>query len=175
MLVTEFGITVFIHPTINVFVFVSIIALQLPRESYFGFPESTSIVVRPEQYQNASLPMLVTELGMVTLVRPEQPENALSLMLVTEFGITVFLHPTINVFVFVSIIALHLSRESYFVFPDSTFIDVKSEQPEKAYFPMLVTELPIVTLVRPEQPEKAERPMLVTEFGMVTLVRPEQW
>ena len=69
--------------------------------------------------------MLVTEFGMVTLVRPEQPKNAELSMLVTEFGITVFLHPTINVFVFVFIIALQLSRESYFVFPDSTSIVVR--------------------------------------------------
>ena len=39
---------------------------------------------------------------------------------------------------------------------------------------MLVTELPMVTLVRLEQPENAELPMLVTEFGMVTFVRLEQ-
>ena len=37
---------------------------------------------------------------------------------------------------------------------------------------MLVTELPMVTLVRPLQYEKAQSPMLVTELGMVTLVRP---
>ena len=76
MLVTELGITVFLHPTINVFVFVFIIALQLSRESYFVFPDSTSIVVRPEQPEKALEPMLVTEFGMVTLVRPEQSENA---------------------------------------------------------------------------------------------------
>ena len=95
-------------------------------------------------------------------------------MLVTEFGITVFLHPTINVFVFVFIIALQLSRESYFVFPDSTSIVVRLEQPENAQPPMLVTEFGMVTLVKPEQPRKAPRPMLVTELGIVTLVRPEQ-
>ena len=39
---------------------------------------------------------------------------------------------------------------------------------------MLVTELPIVTLVSPLQPENAEDPMLVTEFGIVTLVSPLQ-
>ena len=95
-------------------------------------------------------------------------------MLVTELGITVFLHPTINVFVFVSIIALQLSRESYFVFPDSTSIVVRPEQSENAELPMLVTEFGIVTLVKLEQPEKAEPPMLVTELPIVTLVRPEQ-
>ena len=39
---------------------------------------------------------------------------------------------------------------------------------------MLVTLLPIVTLVKPEQPKKAQFPMLVTLLGIVTLVKPEQ-
>ena len=39
---------------------------------------------------------------------------------------------------------------------------------------MLVTELGMVTDVRPEQPLKAELPMLVTVLPMVTEVRPEQ-
>jgi hypothetical protein len=39
---------------------------------------------------------------------------------------------------------------------------------------MLVTELPMVTLVRPLQPPNAPPPMMVTELGMVTLVRPQQ-
>ena len=47
---------------------------------------------------------------------------------------------------------------------------VRPLQYAKARFPMLVTELPIVTLVRPLQYAKAQFPMLVTELGMVTLV-----
>ena len=39
---------------------------------------------------------------------------------------------------------------------------------------MLVTELGMVTLVKPLQSENAELPMLVTELGMVTEVRPLQ-
>ena len=39
---------------------------------------------------------------------------------------------------------------------------------------MLVTLLPMVTLVRPVQPENAQPPMLVTLFGIVTLVSPVQ-
>ena len=39
---------------------------------------------------------------------------------------------------------------------------------------MLVTELGMVTEVRPEQSRNAELSMLVTELGMVTEVRPEQ-
>ena len=38
---------------------------------------------------------------------------------------------------------------------------------------MLVTPLPIVTLVRLVQSKNAEEPMLVTLFGIVTLVRLE--
>ena len=76
MLVTEFGIIVFMHPTTTVFVFVYIIALQLSRESNIVFPDSTIIVVSPKQPLNAELSMLVTEFGIVMLVRSEQPENA---------------------------------------------------------------------------------------------------
>ena len=42
------------------------------------------------QWQNASLPILITLLGIVTLVRPEQPENAELPMLVTLLGIVTF-------------------------------------------------------------------------------------
>ena len=75
---------VFLHPAINMFETFSIIALQLSRESYLVFPDSTTILIRP-QYPNALLPMLVTEFGMVTLPRPER-KNADLPMLVTEFG-----------------------------------------------------------------------------------------
>ena len=68
--------------------------------------------VRPEQPENAYIPMLVTLLGMVMEVRPEQYSNARPPMLVTLLGIIVFLHPEIKVLVAVSIIALQLERES---------------------------------------------------------------
>ena len=56
--------------------------------------------------------MLVTLLGNVSSVKPLQPPKAAYPMLVTLFGMTLFLHPTINVLVSVSIIELQLSRES---------------------------------------------------------------
>ena len=87
---------------------------------------------------------------MVTLVRPEQSSNALLPMLVTELGMMVLLHPAINVFDAVSMMALQLSRESYEELPDATVRLVKLEQPLNAPLPMLVTEFPMVTLVRPE-------------------------
>ena len=46
MLVTVLGIIVFWQPAINVFVVVSIIALQLLRLSYFVFPFSTTMEVK---------------------------------------------------------------------------------------------------------------------------------
>ena len=53
-------------------------------------------------------------------------------------------------------------------------ISARALHPANAPVPMRVTELPMVTLVRPVQPENAEYPMLVTELGMVTLVKPVQ-
>ena len=76
MEVTELGIMVFLQPAINVLLDVLIMALQLLRESYAGFPLSTVTLVKPLQPRNAEDPMEVTELGIVTLVRPLQPSNA---------------------------------------------------------------------------------------------------
>ena len=73
MLVTDEGMVVALQPTMRVLLAVPIMALQLLRESYFVFPASTLILVKPVQRSNAKLPMLVTELGMVMLVKPVQP------------------------------------------------------------------------------------------------------
>ena len=105
--------------------------------------------VRLLHLEKAASSMLVTLLGMVTDVRPLQSEKAPSPMLVTLSGIAVFLHPLIKVFVDISIIELQLSLESYLGLPYSTRIDIKPLQPEKAYCPMLVTLLGMVTDVRP--------------------------
>ena len=67
---------------------------------------------RPLQPLKALLAIDVTLLGMVTEVRPLQLQNAPSPMDVTLLGIIVFLHPKINVFDAVSIMALQLLRES---------------------------------------------------------------
>ena len=69
IVVTLPGIIVFLQPLINVFVCVSMIALQFSRLSYTAFPFSTVMLVRPVQCQNASSPIVVTLLGIVTLVR----------------------------------------------------------------------------------------------------------
>ena len=106
-------------------------------------------LVKPLQPKNALQPISVTELGMVTLVKPLQPKNAYQPIEVTELGIIVFLHPLINVFVSVSIMALQFARESYTELPLSTFMLVKPLQLLNAYQPIEVTELPMMTLVKP--------------------------
>ena len=73
MLVTLLGMTVVLQPIIRVLLNVSIIALQLLRESYVEFPLSTMIVFRPLQFANAKPSMFVTLLEMVTEVRLLQP------------------------------------------------------------------------------------------------------
>ena len=70
MLVTELGITVFLHPATSVLDAVSMMALQSFLESYVVFSVSTLMEVRPLQKEKAPSPMEVTELGMVTEVRP---------------------------------------------------------------------------------------------------------
>ena len=55
ILVTELGIIVFLQPAIKVLEAVSIIALQLLRESYLGLPLSTTMLARPVQFSNLQL------------------------------------------------------------------------------------------------------------------------
>ena len=76
ILVTELGITVFLQPVIIVLVAVSMIALQLLRESYFGFELATLMLARLEQLWKVELLILVMELGKSMLINPEQPKKA---------------------------------------------------------------------------------------------------
>ena len=86
MLVTVLGMVVFLHPDISVFDDVSMIALQLFRESNLGFNESTVIEVRLVQPAKTSSSMVVTLLGMVIEVRQVQCMKAPPHMLVTLLG-----------------------------------------------------------------------------------------
>ena len=76
MLVTLLGIVVLLHPAINVLDDVSIIALQLLRESYLVFPFSTTMVVKSQQSTKAKYPMLITLLGIMMEGRPQQYAKA---------------------------------------------------------------------------------------------------
>ena len=100
MVVTLLGITVSPLPLINLFFAVSIMPLQLSRESYTGLPCSTTmarfamvdkalgmievtlagmvIALRLVQEPKATSSIAVTVLGMLTPVKPEQPSKALS-------------------------------------------------------------------------------------------------
>ena len=70
IIVTLFGMDVFLQPVIRVLVSVSIIALQLLRESYFKFPASTTIEVKLLHPPNGLSPILVTLLGIVIESKP---------------------------------------------------------------------------------------------------------
>jgi len=61
--------------------------------------------------------------------------------------------------------------ERYLVFAASTVIVARLAQPVKTSVPMVVTPLPMLTLLRLVQPLKALFPMLVTLFGIIMLVR----
>lgn len=107
--------------------------------------------VKPVQ-PKGSHPNSVTELGMVIDVKPVQPNKAKSPIDVTELGIVVVLQPKINLLLEVSIIALQLFRESYFVLSLATTIDANSLH--------WLKEVPLTE---------------VTEFGMVTEVKSGQY
>ena len=60
---------VFLHPNNNEFVAVSTIALQFSLESYTEFPLSTIMLAKPLHPQNACVPIVVTELGILIDVK----------------------------------------------------------------------------------------------------------
>ena len=78
--VTLLGIIVFLHPSINL-LSLSIIALQLLRESYLGLSASTVIDLRLLQLENPGpgLIIVVTFLGIIIEVKLLQPMNILDI------------------------------------------------------------------------------------------------
>jgi hypothetical protein len=74
--VTELGITELLNPATSVLEAVSMIALQLSRESNVVFSLSTVTLVTPLQPAKAWRPIVFTELGIAKLVSPVQYINA---------------------------------------------------------------------------------------------------
>ena len=70
---TSMGMNVFLQPASKVLDDVSMMALQLLRESYFALPDSTMIEASLVHVLKAKSWMSVTLLGMVIEVRPLQP------------------------------------------------------------------------------------------------------
>lgn len=87
MEVTLLGITVFLQPTRSSLVDVSMMALQLFRESKTLLLESTVIDAKAEQPEKVEPLIMVTLLGIVTEVRFVHLSNALTEIVVTLFGI----------------------------------------------------------------------------------------
>ena len=75
---TLLGIFVFLQPEINLFVDVSIMALQLPVLLYFELPLATDIDVNPLQLENGLVLIKFTLAGIVIEVKLLQPEKAAS-------------------------------------------------------------------------------------------------
>ena len=86
------------------------------------------------------------------LVKDVLRENALELIAVTVPGIIVVLQPAINVLLSVSIMALQLSRESYFGLPSSTWMDSILLQPPNAPLPIGVTDFGMNNEIKLLQP-----------------------
>ena len=66
--VTDSGITVLANPCIRQFVLVSMMALQLFRESYTLFSSATTMLVSALHPSNAQSPIILTDSGMLMLV-----------------------------------------------------------------------------------------------------------
>lgn len=93
MFVTLLGMIVFLQPAFRVLVAVSIIALQLLRESNCEFPSSTINEVMPMQFWKG-LPYISCKLfGMVMEVRPVQPEKAYLWISFMPLGIVMDVKP----------------------------------------------------------------------------------
>lgn len=88
ILVTLLGMTVFLHPAINVLEAVSMRALQLSRESYTVFSESTLIELKFRHPEKILYSINTTFLGMITEVRPV-PEKAPIIILFTLLGMSI--------------------------------------------------------------------------------------
>ena len=113
------------------------------------------MLLSDEQPSKAPSPIFFTDSGIIMLLSDEQPSKALSPIFVTDSGIIVDLQPKIRVFVFVSIMALQPSRESYTGLSSATTILSSDAQLVKAYHPILATESGRVMLSSEVQPSKA--------------------
>jgi hypothetical protein len=89
------------------------------------------MVSRFVQPEKAELPISTSPFGNPIDVSSVHPSKAHELMVTISSGIFVLLHPFINSFFAVSMIALQLLRESKTVFALSTVIETNALQPEK--------------------------------------------
>ena len=109
------------------------------------------MLARLLQSSNAASKMLFTLLGIVMLVRLLQPENAYSPMLVTISGIVYEVNPAWADAINSPSLIKHLpSLDAYLPLNDFRLLQLWN-----ARYPMLVTLLGIVMLVRLLQPRNA--------------------
>ena len=166
------GRTVDRHFTIKRLVEVSIIALQLSRESYTALPGLTTMDSKEEQPQNADFPIEVTLSGITIDFKEVRPLNASSPIEVTPSGITVDLQPTSSLLVAVSMIPLQLARESYTGLSGLTVIEF-NEDNKNANSPIEVTLSGMTMDSKDSQDMNAQSPIEVTPSG-ITMDRKEE-
>lgn len=182
MLVTVFGMTVFLQPATSLFVDVSMMALHPFLESYVLLLASTVIEEIDTVFVKALVPIDVTPLGIVISVNAEQSMKAPSPIAVTAFGIVtpdIFLQ-VVKALVPIEVTPLGIvmpvnaehppnNASLITVTPLGIVIAVNAVQLLNVLAPMLVTVLGIVILVKAEQALKAASPIEVMLFGIVTL------
>lgn len=93
ILIISFGMTVFLQPAINLLLLVSIIALQLLRESKHLFSAFTFMVDSSAQLANTPAPRLVKPEPIVTEDKRLHPLNAPSQIIVKLLGIDIVVIP----------------------------------------------------------------------------------
>ena len=96
MPVTVLGMIVPLQPATSMLLAIITMALHPLRLSYTALSLSTMIDERALHDENAPMPMLSTDPGMLIAVRALQPEKAPSPIVVTELGIVTevsALHP----------------------------------------------------------------------------------
>ena len=123
------GRTVDRHFAIKRLVEVSIIALQLSRESYTALPGLTIMDSKEEQPLNASSPIEVTLSGITIDFKEEQPQNAPSPIEVTLSGIMIDFKKR----------QLLNAYSPIEVTPSGMTMNSNEEQPLNAYSPIEVT------------------------------------
>ena len=146
--VTPSGIEVPLQPKSRVLVAVSIMALQLERESYTGLSDATFMVVRAILCSNNTLPIFSTPLPMFTEAKEEQLMNAPSPNSFTELGMVMEVKASqpLN--------AKRLIAST----PLPMLTDFKPLQLENALLLIVMTELGMVIAVNPVHSSNAYAP-----------------
>ena len=125
-------------------------------------PVPITTFVKPEQLEKALVPMSLIVFGIVIVVMAVQAENAPA---------PIYLVPAVNVY---SVNPLLVASTAYVSAYLMLSVTGREVQPEKALVPMVVTLSGMVIPVRDLHPLNALELMVVTPVPITTLVNPVQ-